>query len=57
MIRILITTEHGDMWQRNVPAEDYLFDRATNIQIISLGDPNTKVYIDNVVVTSNIGTD
>jgi len=25
----------------------------TDIQIISTGDPNTKSYIDNVVVTSN----
>lgn len=56
MIRVSATTEHGDLWRQNVPAEDYLFDRATNIQIISLGDPNTKVYIDNVVVTSNTST-
>lgn len=56
MIRVSATTEYGDLWRQNVPAEDYLFDRATNIQIISVGDPNTKVYIDNVVITSNTNT-
>ena len=57
MIQVSVTTEHGDMWRQNVPAEDYLFDRATNIQIVSFGNPNTKVYIDNVLVTSNSVTD
>ena len=57
IIRVSVTTEHGDMWRQNVPAKEYLFDRATNIQIVSLGDPNTTVYIDNVLVTSKGVTD
>jgi hypothetical protein len=52
-VRVAITTERGNTWQQEVPLEDYLFKQVTDIQIISTGDPNTKSYIDNVVVTSN----
>ena len=52
-VRVTVTTERGDTWQKDVPLEDYFFKRLTDIQIISTGDPNTKSYIDNVVVTSN----
>ena len=52
-VRVTITTERGDTWQKDVPLEDYFFRKVTDIQIISTGDPNTKSYIDNVVVTSN----
>ena len=53
-IQVTITTEHGDTWQQDVPLEYYFFKHATDIQIISFGDPDTKAYIDNVVVTSHI---
>jgi hypothetical protein len=53
-VRVTITTDHGDTWQQDVPLEAYFFKQATDIQIISFGDPDTKAYIDNVVVTSHI---
>jgi len=53
-VRVTITTERGDTWQQEVPLEDYFFKQVTDIQIISTGGPDTKAYIDNVVVTSNI---
>ena len=53
-VQVTITTEHGDTWQQDVPLEYYFFKHATDIQIISFGDPDTKAYIDNVVVTSHI---
>ena len=51
-VRVTRTTEHGDTWQQDVPLEYYPFKQVTDIQIISTGDPNTKAYIDNVVITS-----
>ena len=48
------TMERGDTWQQDVPLEAYFFKQATDIQIISFGDPDTKAYIDNIVVTSHI---
>ena len=56
-VQVTITTEHGDTWQQNVPLEYFFFSHATDIQIISFGDPDTKAYIDNVVVTSHSNAD
>ena len=52
-LRATITTECGNTWQQDVPLQDYLFKQVTDLQIISTGEPNTKAYIDNVVLTSN----
>ena len=52
-IQVTIITEQGDTWQQHVPLEDYVFKQATNLQFISIVGPMAKVYIDNVLITSN----
>ena len=52
-VQVTIITEQGDTWQQHVPLEDYVFKQATDLQFISIGGPMAKVYIDNVIITSN----
>ena len=53
MLSVCVNTENGDTWRQKIPSQDYFFTRGTDFKIISLGSPDEKAYLDNVVVTQN----
>ena len=53
MLSVRVNTENGDTWRKKIPSQDYFFTRGTDFKIISLGSPDEKAYLDNVVVTQN----
>ena len=53
MLSVRVNTENGDTWRQKIPSQDYFFTRGTDLKIISLGSPDEKAYLDNVVVTQN----
>lgn len=48
---ISVQTASGESWFQQVPFAEYLFERPTEVQIISLGQENSRALVDNFVAT------
>lgn len=51
MLSLSVRTASGEAWSLTVPYEDFLFERPTEVQMISLGAAASRVFIDNLIAT------
>ncbi len=46
-----VRTADGQAWKSQVPYSSYLFERPTELQVISLGEVGSTVFLDNLIAT------
>jgi arylsulfatase A-like enzyme len=51
MLTVTVRTADGQAWKAQVPYSSYLFERPTELQVISLGEVGSTVFLDNLIAT------
>ena len=51
MLTVTVRTADGQEWRSQVPFSNYLFERPTELQVISLGEVGSTVFLDTLIAT------